>query len=89
MKTVTVLMMMMGYICIINIALLLYMDNRFKEIRSDIHIDKTEPKHDYKVDLKPNYIIVYSKGGNVDTIPYSIDRGCMSPIEGFFERDNL
>ena len=44
---------------------------------------------DYEIDLKPNYIIVYSKNGNVDTIPYAIDRDCISPIEAFFERDNM
>ena len=89
MRATTALIIMLSYTAVVGIALLTYMDIRFKEIRSDIHIDKTEPKHDYKVDLRPNYIIVYSKGGNVDTIPYSIDRGCMSPIEGFFERDNM
>jgi len=86
MRATIALIIMLSYTAAV-LFLLAYMDNRFKEIKSDIHI--AEPKHDYKVDLRPNYIIVYSKGGNVDTIPYSIDRGCMSPIEGFFERDNM
>ena len=38
--------------------------------------------YDYEIDLKPNYIIVYSQGGNVDTIPHGT-------LEDFFERDNL
>lgn len=37
---------------------------------------------DYEIDLKPNYIIVYSQNGNVDTIPHGT-------LEAFFERDNM
>jgi len=48
-------------------------------------IKKNQPhkvKYDYEIDLQPKFIIVYSKHGNVDTIPYGI-------LENFFEMDNL
>lgn len=54
-----------------------------KQINVGTHVE-----HDYEIDLKQDYIIVYSKGGNVDTIPYSMENDC-SPLEAFFERDNM
>lgn len=59
--------------------------------KMQLEIIKKEHKvdYDYEIDLKPNYIIVYSRGGNVDTIPYAINKDCVSPIEAFFESDNI
>ena len=51
------------------------------QILDAIEVQNTN-NYDYEIDLKQDYIIVYSKGGNVDTIPHG-------KLEAFFERDNM
>lgn len=45
-------------------------------------IKPVEVNYDYKIDLRPDFIVVYSRGGNIDTIPHG-------RLEYFFERDNM
>jgi len=75
--------MFMGMV--ITLLLIVILKDHPKSPHSYDHEDVsigTHVEQDYEIDLRPNYIIVYSKNGNIDTIPFG-------SLEAFFERDNL
>jgi len=51
-------------------------NNNIETLKSDKAMD-----YNYQLDLQPDYIIIYSKDGNIDTIPYG-------KLERFLENDN-
>jgi len=58
----------------------LLLEDRITDVLHKVE-EKELHNYDYEIDLRPDYIVVYSKHGNIDTIPFG-------KLEYFFEQDN-